>query len=575
MVHLPENLLTVWADVLLDTLSSAGIREVVVSPGSRSTPFLLAAERHPRLRLHAIIDERAAAFFALGLARTQGTPPLLLCTSGTAPAHYYPAVIEASEASLPLVVLSADRPFELAGSGAPQTTDQQQLFGVHARRFADLGAPDPSDAALLGLRRTVARAVELSLGPAPGPVHINARARKPLEPAAATSEAGRDLRSRADRLPRITPARAGAPNFDPAALAPLRARLAEARRPALVAGPLPLDAPRSALLDFARDNDIAVLAEASSQLRFAPREGVLALDAFDWWLAPALAPERAPDLIVEVGSTPTSANYARWLASSGPAHRYVLGGRRFRDPSGRADRVLLGDLGAIIDDIGPCAGTREHDPLAAADAHAWETLDSRLQAEDVFSEAAAVRAIVDALPAGALLALGNSLPIRHVDRFVRGRDVSLDVLTQRGVNGIDGWIAGSAGASIGAERPLLAILGDVTFSHDIGALAVARRAAQPLVFVVLDNGGGRIFEQLPIASQGIGDDAMALFTTPPRIDLSAAAQAFGVAYAEVSAEKALGPIVASALGRPGVTLIRVVVPEGHAAEQKRAIGEAL
>ncbi|MBZ0122181.1 MAG: 2-succinyl-5-enolpyruvyl-6-hydroxy-3-cyclohexene-1-carboxylate synthase, partial [Sandaracinaceae bacterium] len=189
------SLLTTWSRLVIGSLASAGVRDVVVSPGSRSTPFVLAAARHGGLRVHEVIDERAAGFFALGLARLGGPPPLLLCTSGTAPAHYYPAIVEASLAELPLVALTADRPPELADCGAPQTIDQTRLFGAHARLFADLGAPDPE--ALEGLRRLISQAVLRSRYPIPGPVQLNARARKPLEPRSPASAGERALEERA------------------------------------------------------------------------------------------------------------------------------------------------------------------------------------------------------------------------------------------------------------------------------------------------------------------------------------------------------------------------------------------
>lgn len=557
----PANLLTAWADALLGALAATGIRDVVASPGSRSTPFLLAAARHEDLHIHTVVDERSAGFFALGLARATGRPPLLLCTSGTAPAHYYPAVIEASESSLPLVVLSADRPLALTRAGAPQTTDQVRLYGTHARFFADLGEPDPSDAALRGLTRAARRAVEHALGPDAGPVQLNARAAKPLEPVDATTDAERDLAARAavTRSPAL--ARTW-PRLEPDALAPLRDALLHAERPILYAGPLDVTAPREAILAFARRAGMTLLAEATSQLRFGPREGVTTADGFEGWIGE----EPAPDVIVEIGATPTSGAYLAWLATNPRVRRFVLGGSRFRDPSGTAAAVVLGELEEIlgaIDVVRPGGA-----PFAAVDAAAWSRVDRALALEDGLGEASAVGCVVDHLEAGSWLALGNSLPIRHVDRYVRGGGRALRVLSQRGVNGIDGWIAGTAGAATATGAPTVAILGDVTFAHDVGSLAVAARVTTPLVLVVLDNGGGRIFEQLPIARAGID---MELFTTPVALDLEAAARAFGVGYAEATDRPGLGRALDHALAHPGCTIVHVVVPPHGAAELLRAV----
>lgn len=561
----PANLLTVWADLLLDVLARSGVRDVVASPGSRSTPFLLAAVRHPSLTIHSVIDERAAGFYALGLARVHGTPPLLLCTSGTAPAHYYPAVIEASEAALPLIVLSADRPLELIGTGAPQTTDQAHLYGSHARTCAELGEPNPSTPALRALARTAARAVQVALGPAPGPVQLEARARQPLEPVEPTTDAERQLaahaRSIAEGLRRsVQPAPFG---WDGSTRAHLEHALAHAERPVLVAGPLGLDAPREAVFAFARRCALPLLAEASSQLRFAPRAGIVTGDAFDFYVD-----RLAPDLVIEIGHTPTSGTYLRWLDAGLARQRFVLGGSRFRDPSGTATAVVLGDLESILESVDARAMPRD-DALRALEAQAWDAIDP-VVAE--WGEAAAMRCVCRSLPPGALLGLGNSLPIRHADRFVRGGLSDVRVVHQRGVNGIDGWIAGMAGAACASGAPTVAVIGDVAFAHDVGALGLASRARGPLVYVVLDNAGGRLFDQLPIA---MSDVDMELFTTPPCLDLRAVCAAFDVAFAQAASVGELGAALRCALATEGTTVIRVVVPPAGAAAQLRAIRRSL
>jgi 2-succinyl-5-enolpyruvyl-6-hydroxy-3-cyclohexene-1-carboxylate synthase len=638
----PENLLTVWADLLVDTLARGGVRDLVASPGSRSTPFLLAAARHPDVRVRSVIDERAAAFFALGLARVAGRPPALLCTSGTAPAHYFPAVIEASEAALPLVVLSADRPVALRGSGAPQTTDQVHLYGAHVRAFADLGDPRPEPRALRGLQRAVARTVAAALAPSPGPVHLNAPAAKPLEPTAPRGEAARALAARAARLqgrallvapppaghgagetlagadaptsaspptPRASGASAragraelGVPDPPPrpaasayagrarrgadpdrAALDPtldhVAAALAEAQRPALVAGPLGLDAPREAVLRFAASRGLALLPETTSQLRLAPAPpGLIRAGAFDLWLR--ADDEPGPDVVLEIGATPTSAAYARWLERAGPRHRFVLGGSRFRDPSATADAVRLGDLAALLAGLAerlppraPRAAWRE--AVRARERRAWAAVNAALEAaapEGALQEGAAVRALVEALPPGALLALGNSLPIRHADRFVPPGAADVRVLCQRGVNGIDGWIAGAAGAAAADGGPTVALIGDVAFAHDLSSLGLAAAARAPLVLAVIDNGGGRIFEQLPIARAGLDEAGLALFTTPPALDVPAAARAFGLPCEAPTDEPALRRALEAALARAGATVLHLRVPAHGAAAVEARIG---
>ena len=575
----PRNLLTVWATLLLDALAAAGVRHVVASPGSRSTPYLLAAIGQPLLQVHTIVDERSAGFFALGISRATGSPPVLLCTSGTAAAHYFPAVIEASEAALPLVVLSADRPLDLVHNRAPQTTEQRQLYGGHARSFDDLGEPDGSAEALRGLVDRVIRAVETALGPVPGPVQLNARARKPLEPRAAETEAERVLDQRAQAARGLfRPARTNLITHEAGALErrlrPIRDALSRARKPVLFAGPLPATTEIEPILEFAAHTGLTLLAEASSQLRLGPRACPTA-DAFADWL-----PLEPPDLVLEIGATPTCGAYLRWLAGAPEVPRFVLGGTLYRDVSGTADAVVLGPLADLLSAV---RAERSHldsaasstdtsavtfadtstEAFARAERDAWARIERVLDRTPTFSEATAVRATLAALPDHSWLALGNSLPIRHVDRFVRGGGRPLRVLTQRGVNGIDGTLAASAGACDVTQTPLTVLLGDVSFMHDVGSLAVVATVATPLVIVVLDNGGGRIFEQLPIARSGV---PMQPFVTPTALDIGLAAQAFGIRAHDVHDAAALAAAVTSAHGRRAATVIRAIVPPHSAAQ---------
>jgi len=262
----PENLLSEWAALVFASFADAGVERVVVSPGSRSTPFVAGAIREPRLRLFDVIDERAAAFFALGQARVTGVPTLLLCTSGTAGAHYLPAIIEARHAGVPLLVLTADRPTEATACGAAQTIDQTKMFGEHVRRFFDLGMPDGDPSALRAVRRVALQAFVASQYPERGAVHVNARARKPLEPilASATAE-GRAVaaavRAVKDRPIRVALASAQA---DAGALEIIAAELRAARRGLIVCGPLPARTDVGAVEDLARRTGFPLLSESAS-----------------------------------------------------------------------------------------------------------------------------------------------------------------------------------------------------------------------------------------------------------------------------------------------------------------------
>jgi 2-succinyl-5-enolpyruvyl-6-hydroxy-3-cyclohexene-1-carboxylate synthase len=568
----PQQLQSAWADVIVDALAAAGVELAVVSPGSRSTP-LAAALARCALPLEVVIDERAAGFFALGRARATGRPAALVCTSGTAAAHYAPAVIEASEAGVPLVVVSADRPPELHGCGAPQTIDQTRLFGAFARAFADLGTPDASALALRAARRRVAQAVAAARGSRPGPAHVNVPLRKPLEPAPPTTE----LAAQVARF-RDEPLVAPAPTLraDDGAIAALAHAIARAERPLIVCGPGRHASARDALHGLAARAGAVVLAEATSQLRFGPRPAsVTACDAIDLVLATARAARAlAPDLIVQLGAEPCAAAWAPFAAACG-APRWVVGGAAHVDADSSARGVILGDaadaLARVAEQLAPRDRDRAwRDAWRAADAAAWRAVDAAIEGEP-----AALRAAIAAAPPHAQLVIGNSLPVRVIDQVVPGGGAARDVLAQRGASGIDGLVAGAAGAA-STGRPTLLVLGDVSFAHDAGALAVARASKAPLAIVVVDNGGGRIFDALPLRPDDLPPGAFErLWRTPPALDPVAIAHAFGARAVRASDPAAIAQAVADALERPGATIVHAPVAPESAKTFRRAVIAAL
>jgi len=598
---------TIWSELLAATLADAGIATAVISPGSRSTPLVAALAGEPRLELVTIIDERSAAFFALGAARATGLPAALVCTSGTAAAHYLPAIIEASLAGVPLVVITADRPPELQACGASQTIDQIDLYGGFVRGAFDLGAPVGQVPALRALRRKLVQAITLARGPHAGPVHLEVPLRKPLEPALPTTEDERALARAAAELRgpiEITPPHLAA---DPAALAALAAAIAAEPDGVIVAGALPaaFAAHRDAVLALAARAGYPVLAEAGSQLRFGPRPaGVAMIDHVD--LLP-VAQRPAPRLILQLGSEPVAASWPAWITPL-RAERWVLGGATWSDPDSAAHRVILGDVGDAIAAVGarlssvertaaPASfGDREATgpgavPTPIADRRSssrirttawldtWRELEARAAAagaraidDHPRNEVAAVRAAIEAVPAHGVIQLGNSLPIRVIDQLPAGGPLRT-VLTQRGAAGIDGLIASAAGATRGG-RPVLLVLGDVSFAHDLGGLLAARCASAPLAILVVDNRGGQIFAGLPVARANLGAAFDRHFITAPELDPSAVALALGANALTAASPAAVGTAVASALATRGVTVIHAPVSASGAHDVRRAAIDA-
>lgn len=566
-----SDLHSAWARLFFSSLASAGLREIVISPGSRSTPLALAAAAEARLRVHVLIDERDAAFFALGQARRSGRASALLCTSGTAAAHYLPAILEASQSHVPLLAISADRPWEAYDAASAQTLDQVKLYGDAVRHYAELGLPDASPGALAAVVRIAAQALYATTAPRPGPVHLNARFRKPLEPVAV---AGRE--PFADRIeallragaPRVFAARTGIADAAIEALADL---CAEHERGLIVCGPAwsGTDAGelRRAVAALGRVTGFPIWAEACSGVRFGG--GPAVGGGFDTLLHSAeFRRAHAPGLIIELGGPPVSSVYASYLAEHPGAERAVIAPHGWNDPSGTA-RVLC-----FADPAEACARLAAHPrltdrrpaptawsrALAAAEALVWRCAE--LEREPlVLSEAEVARAVIDALPAGATLVVGNSLPVRDLDTFCPISDKPLRVLHQRGASGIDGLIAGAAGArSVGAE-PLALLLGDLSALHDLGGFAALRCVPGPLAVVIVQNRGGRIFEQLPLSqSAAARPDFERLFITPQQVDFAAAAQAFGIRFVRATSPAELSSALAAALHDDAPVVLEAVVP---------------
>lgn len=592
--HSPStsNLHTAWARLFVRALAHAGVRDVVLSPGSRSTPLALAAAESDQVRCHAVVDERSAAFFALGQARVTGRPSVFVCTSGTAGAHAFPAIIEAHLSFIPLLVVTADRPWELADAGASQTIDQLKLFGGHVRHFAELGLPDPSPTAMRAVARIAAQAVSRALSPTPGAVHINARFRKPLEPVETLTP--EPWQPEWEALMRCGGSRVVVPRptLDAALLDELAAPIARAERGLIVCGPAPFgedtDRARRAIASLARVTGFPVLAEGTSQVRFGGLvEGVVMPGPFDALLrAPEFRAALAPDLILELGATPTSAGYASYVAEHAHCRRFVVAPHGWNDPTSDAAALVFAEPADVCEALAArLSSGGASEPGAAPHPRrgrsAWAEAFARAgeraaaltasAAAGPLSEGGVLRATVDACPEGSLLVIGNSMPVRDLDAYCPPSARALGVLHQRGASGIDGLVSGAAGARSVAGTPVTLVLGDISLLHDLTGLHLAAKATAageaPLVVVVVQNDGGRIFEQLPLARSGGAELLDRYFTMPQHLEFGPAAAMFGLTYERVDDADALARALSEAHGRTGATLIEAVVPPHDGAER--------
>ncbi len=341
-----SDLHSAWARLFVSSLVSAKVVDVVCSPGSRSTPLALAVAQESRLTLHVLIDERVAGFFAIGQARVSGRPSVLLCTSGTAGAHYLPAVIEASQSHLPVLIVTADRPWEDYDCAAAQTIDQVKLFGSFVRHYAELGLPDASPAALQAVVRIAAQAVAATRSPVPGPVHINARFRKPLEPIPTTEKESYAVEI--ERLLKRGPATVflGSQSPNPAAVQAVAQLCVTHPHGVIVAGPAAAGsddtALRHAVGELSRRTGFPIWAEATSGLRFGNQEAVCG--GFDALLqSPSFRKSLVPQLLIELGGPVVSSGYARWVAEHPDCVRVVIAEHGWNDPQGSASLLCRSD----------------------------------------------------------------------------------------------------------------------------------------------------------------------------------------------------------------------------------------
>jgi 2-succinyl-5-enolpyruvyl-6-hydroxy-3-cyclohexene-1-carboxylate synthase len=551
-------------------LVEAGVTEVVVCPGSRSTPLALAARAHPGLRVRVLLDERAAGYFALGLARAARRPVAVVVTSGTAVANLLPAVVEASLARVPLVLLTADRPPELRDRGAPQTIDQVGIFGGHVRWSCDLPLLDGTPDTRRHVRSVVGRAVALACGSPAGPVHLNIPFREPLIPMSGLGPlaSGDDDATGAGRP--YTEVVAARPALTGDAVSVLASRLGAVTRGLIVAGPQDDPALPAALARLAAETGFPIAADPLSGVRSGPHDRGHVLAHADHLVRPGQWREaHLPDLVVRFGATPTSKPVLTLLTDARPAQVVIDGDRGWSDPAILPTTFVHADATATATAVADAIATTgrsvpadwardwcEADRVADRALLDWLT---GVEGRDEAFEGLPFVALAGALPDGGLVWAGNSMPVRDLDDWLPGGSRAIRPLSNRGANGIDGVVSTALGAAAADVGPVALVVGDVSFLHDLNALVAARLHGLSATIVLIDNDGGGIFSFLPQATTdapevGLPDHYEELFGTPHGIDVGPIVTALGGEYRSVG-PGGLRAAVADSLGRPGVQVL--------------------
>lgn len=535
----PTNANTALSSAFAEELARGGLRLAVISPGSRSTPLALALWRQPDVEVKVIVDERSAGFFALGAAQASGEPVALLCTSGTAVVNYHPAVVEADESGIPLVVLSADRPPELRGIGAGQTIDQIKPFGSSVRWFCEVGTHEADDGGLLHYRSVACRALAAARGETrPGPVHLNLPWREPLAPVpvegAVTATDPLALEGRDGRpLTAVTHI-----DLEPSAflLDEVAGHIGNAISGVIVAGRQLDPELREPLAHLARVAGFPILADPTSQLRCGPHDRSHVVAAYDLLLREEhFARSVVPDLILRFGAMPTSKPLRAWIEASGADEIIIDPYGGWNEPTNRAAAILRADPTELASGwAARVEGLEGREcPLPErwmlAETAAQAALDEAL-AEAEISEPALHRVLGAAHRDGDLVYTASSMPIRDQEAFLAAGDADVLFLSNRGANGIDGLASSGIGAAQASGRPTTIVTGDLGFLHDLGGLAALRDAETPVRIVVIDNDGGGIFHFLP-QEEALGDDEFeALLGTPRGVNVAKAAALFDLPH---------------------------------------------
>jgi 2-succinyl-5-enolpyruvyl-6-hydroxy-3-cyclohexene-1-carboxylate synthase len=506
----------------VDELVRCGLRHAVTCPGSRNAPLALTLAGRPEVEAVSVLDERCAGFFALGMAKATGRPVAVTCTSGTAAANLHPAVIEAWEARVPLIVLTADRPPELREVGAGQSIDQVKLYGSAVNWFVEVGTHQPGRETAIHHRALACRAYWTAAGDRPGPVHLNFPLRDPLEPEPEPLDAA-DWAGRPDGRP-WTELRqhTSAPHADD--VQELAARIAAEPRGAIVCGPTAEEVAEPAAR-LAAVCGWPLLAEPTSGVRCGPHDRSHVVAHYDVLLrVKGFAAAHSPGLVLRVGDMPTSKPLRAWAAE---AAQVVLDPHAaWHEPTRKAELLLSSAAAPTLDALAAAvevrAQTTGKEWLAGWRAADAEVPRALAEAPEGF-EPRVLAGLEPELPDGAIVWLSSSMPVRDVEACFPQSPKRLRFLANRGANGIDGVVSSAAGAALAADAPAWLLTGELALLHDVGGLLAARRAEADLQIVCINNGGGAIFDFLPVAEHA--DPALyeEHVATPSRADLSALA----------------------------------------------------
>jgi 2-succinyl-5-enolpyruvyl-6-hydroxy-3-cyclohexene-1-carboxylate synthase len=522
--------LTAYIAAFVAELVHAGVKDIVISPGSRSTPIALVMAEHTELNLHIHVDERSAAFFGLGIAKATKKPVAILCTSGTAAANYYPAIIEATISRVPLMVLTADRPHELRDVGAPQAIDQIHLYGHNVKWFVEMSPPEGKEEMIRYARTVCARAAATAIRYPAGPVHLNFPLREPLIP-----NLHGELFEMSERTNGYVDIHDGKLSLSTETIKSLATMLNSEENGVIICGPIEDAEFTEAVVSFANLLQFPILADPLSQLRSGHHEQELIIDAYDTFLRFEDSKKALkPSVVIRFGAMPVSKALTIFLKENRDVPQIVVdGGSGWRDPLTAATEMVYCDESLLCRDASKYIEPREHssylEKWISINKHTKMKLSSIRDIPEL-SEGKLFHLLADMLPENATLFVGNSMPIRDLDSFFFTNKKGIKVMGNRGANGIDGIVSTALGVAT-VSQPLYLVLGDLTFFHDLNGLLAAKLFKLNVTVLLINNNGGGIFSFLPQAEHPKHFEL--LFGTPLELDFRHVIEMYGGSYEKV------------------------------------------
>ncbi|MCO7125726.1 2-succinyl-5-enolpyruvyl-6-hydroxy-3-cyclohexene-1-carboxylic-acid synthase [Sporolactobacillus shoreicorticis] len=569
MNHL--ELMTHYLSSFVHTLSQQNVKTAVISPGSRSTPLAILFEEHSEIQTFLDIDERSAGFLALGLAKASKYPVALICTSGTAAANYYPAIIEAYFSRVPLLVITSDRPYELQHVAAPQTVGQQGMYGNHVKQYFQLELSE-LDLSLLSYNQALAsRAVAIANGLPKGPVHLNVPLREPLVPCRLNQTSKMNVTARF-----AVPVKRGMLTLGTTQLQDLSKHINCSKQGVIICGAAEYVQSVSGITEFAERAGFPILADPLSQLRRGMHSMTSVIETYDTFLRnEQIASSLKPDLIIRFGAPPVSKALKLWMQHQVCTNFVIDSGMEWRDPEGKATEIIYCDEQRFCEDLSPIIERKGNHKWLVF----WRTINNKtksvlrsIREEQTLSEEKVFLKLAEWLPEKANLFVGNSMPIRELDSFLFSRPQSAHIFANRGANGIDGVVSTAVGVALANHRAIL-VIGDLSFFHDMNGLLAAKQYHANLTILLINNDGGGIFSFLPQASDKIHFES--LFGTPHGLDFSNVARLYGARYTKISNWEMFDQAMSASEDEEELTIIEIPTKRAENVEKHRMLQKCL